>query len=63
VIMDQNSGGLELDGAGLRAQRRGDGVGVGYGGSMARSGVPFIWPEDGRGGGAVRGTADSEVRH
>jgi hypothetical protein len=31
--------------------------------SMARSGVPFIGPEDGRGGGAVRGTAGGGVRH
>jgi hypothetical protein len=31
--------------------------------SMARSEVPFIGPEDGRGGGAVRGTAGDGVRH
>jgi hypothetical protein len=30
---------------------------------MAMSGVPFIGPEDGRGGGAVRGTAGGKVRH
>jgi hypothetical protein len=32
ATMDQNGGGLELVGAGLRARRRGDGVGVGYDG-------------------------------
>jgi hypothetical protein len=31
--------------------------------SMARSGVPFIGSEYGRGGGAVRGMAGSGVRH
>jgi hypothetical protein len=31
--------------------------------SIARPGVPFIGPEDGRGGGAVRGTTDGGVRH
>jgi hypothetical protein len=31
--------------------------------SIARSGVPFIGPGDGRGGGAVRGMAGSRVRH
>jgi hypothetical protein len=31
--------------------------------SMARSGVPFIGPEDRRGGGALRGTAGGGVRH
>jgi hypothetical protein len=31
--------------------------------SIARSGVPFIGPGDGRGGGAVRGMAGSGVRH
>jgi hypothetical protein len=30
---------------------------------MAMSGVPFIGPEDGRGGSAVRGTADGKVHH
>jgi hypothetical protein len=31
--------------------------------SMARSGVSFIGLEDGRGGGAVRGTVGGGVRH
>jgi hypothetical protein len=31
--------------------------------SMARPVVPFIGPEDGRGGGAARGTAGGRVRH
>jgi hypothetical protein len=31
--------------------------------SVARSGVPFIGPEDGRGGSAVRGTSGGGVRY
>jgi hypothetical protein len=62
VMRPNYGGGRSSSAQGL--ERGGEEMGWGWlRWSMARSGVPFIRSEDGRGGGAVRGTVGGGVHH